>query len=57
MSLLGRRDTLAGFHGHADRVIGRVEKTVLDCSDPRALATFYAGLFGFRVNEDDDGDW
>jgi catechol 2,3-dioxygenase-like lactoylglutathione lyase family enzyme len=37
-------------------VIGRLEKTVLDCPDPRALAAFYAGLLGMRVNEDGD-DW
>jgi catechol 2,3-dioxygenase-like lactoylglutathione lyase family enzyme len=37
-------------------VIGRVEKTVLDCADPQALAAFYARLLGFRVNED-DGHW
>ena len=38
-------------------MIGRIEKTVLDCLDPRALAAFYAGLLGFQVNEDDGGDW
>jgi catechol 2,3-dioxygenase-like lactoylglutathione lyase family enzyme len=37
-------------------VIGRLEKTVVDCPDPRALAAFYAGLLGMRVNEDGD-DW
>src|SRR3978361_544879 len=37
-------------------MIGRVEKTVLDCPDPRALAAFYAELLGMRVNEDED-DW
>ena len=37
-------------------MIGRVEKTVLDCPDPRALAAFYAALLGMRVNED-DGAW
>ena len=38
-------------------MIGRLEKTVLDCPDPRALAAFYAELLGMRVNEDTDGDW
>jgi catechol 2,3-dioxygenase-like lactoylglutathione lyase family enzyme len=33
-------------------VIGRLEKTVLDCPDPQALA----GILGMRVDED-DGDW
>jgi catechol 2,3-dioxygenase-like lactoylglutathione lyase family enzyme len=37
-------------------VIGRIEKTVLDCPDPRALGAFYAGILGMRVNEDED-DW
>ncbi|HLM07400.1 MAG TPA: VOC family protein [Blastococcus sp.] len=37
-------------------MIGRLEKTVLDCPDPQALAAFYAGILGMRVNED-DGDW
>jgi catechol 2,3-dioxygenase-like lactoylglutathione lyase family enzyme len=35
----------------------RLEKTVLDCPDPRALAAFYAELLGMQVNEDTDGDW
>jgi catechol 2,3-dioxygenase-like lactoylglutathione lyase family enzyme len=39
-------------------MIGRLEKTVFDCPDPRALAAFYAGVLGMRVNEDDgDGAW
>jgi catechol 2,3-dioxygenase-like lactoylglutathione lyase family enzyme len=38
-------------------MIGRLEKTVLDCPDPRALAAFYAEVLGMRVNEDTDGDW
>ncbi len=33
-------------------MIGRLEKTVLDCPDPRALASFYAAILGMRVNED-----
>ena len=33
-------------------MIGRLEKTVLDCPDPRALAAFYAAVLGMRVNED-----
>jgi catechol 2,3-dioxygenase-like lactoylglutathione lyase family enzyme len=37
-------------------VIGRLEKTVFDCPDPRALAAFYAAILGMRVNEDSD-DW
>jgi hypothetical protein len=36
-------------------LIGRLEKTVLDCPDPRSLARFYADLLGMRINED-DGD-
>ena len=38
-------------------MIGRLEKTVLDCPDPRALAAFYGEILGMRVNEDTDGDW
>jgi catechol 2,3-dioxygenase-like lactoylglutathione lyase family enzyme len=37
-------------------MIGKVEKTVFDCPDPRALAAFYAEVLGMRVNEDGD-DW
>ncbi len=37
-------------------MIGRLEKTVFDCPDPRALAAFYAAILGMRVNEDSD-DW
>ena len=36
-------------------VIGRLEKTVIDCPDPRALARFYAQVLGMVVNEDSDG--
>lgn len=32
-------------------MIGRLEKTVFDCPDPLALATFYAQVLGMRVNE------
>ena len=37
-------------------MIGRLEKTVLDCPDPRALAAFYAEVLGMQVTHD-DGDW
>ena len=37
-------------------MVGRLEKTVLDCPDPRALAAFYAEVLGMQVNEDSD-DW
>lgn len=37
-------------------MIGRLEKTVLDCPDPRALAGFYAAILGMRINEDTE-DW
>lgn len=37
---------------------GRLEKTVVDCPDPRALAAFYAAVLGMQVNEDDgNGAW
>ena len=38
-------------------MIGRIEKTVLDCPEPRALAAFYAEILGMRVNEDTEGNW
>jgi catechol 2,3-dioxygenase-like lactoylglutathione lyase family enzyme len=37
-------------------MIGRLEKAVLDCPDPRRLAAFYAEVLGMQVNEDGD-DW
>jgi predicted enzyme related to lactoylglutathione lyase len=37
-------------------VIGRLEKTVVDCPDPRALAAFYAAVLGLQVTQDGD-DW
>jgi catechol 2,3-dioxygenase-like lactoylglutathione lyase family enzyme len=37
-------------------VIGRLEKTVIDCPDPRTLAEFYCRVLGMSVNED-LGDW
>ena len=33
-------------------VIGSLEKTVIDCPDPRALAEFYCQVLGMRINED-----
>ena len=32
-------------------MIGRLEKTVLDCPDPRALAAFYAQVLGFEPGD------
>lgn len=37
-------------------MIGRLEKTVFDCPEPRALAEFYAAVLGMRINED-SADW
>ena len=36
-------------------MIGHLEKTVIDCPDPRALAEFYCEVLGMRVNEDAGG--
>jgi catechol 2,3-dioxygenase-like lactoylglutathione lyase family enzyme len=36
-------------------VIGVLEKIVIDCPDPRALAEFYCQVLGMKVNEDIDG--
>ncbi|MFT4083771.1 MAG: VOC family protein [Nocardioides sp.] len=35
--------------------IARTPHTVLDCPDPKALATFYGALLDWTVT--DDGDW
>ncbi|WP_210414577.1 VOC family protein [Microlunatus elymi] len=37
-------------------MIGRLEKTVFDCPDPRGLAAFYAEILGMRVLENEP-DW
>jgi len=44
-----------GASWHASGVIGSLEKTVIDCPDPRSLAGFYCQVLGMRVNEDTDG--
>jgi catechol 2,3-dioxygenase-like lactoylglutathione lyase family enzyme len=46
---------LLGVCWHACAVIGRLEKTVIDCPDPRALAGFYCQVLGMRINEDIEG--
>jgi len=40
-------------------VIGRLEKTVIDRPDPRALAGFYCQVLGMRVSSKlkDTGGW
>jgi catechol 2,3-dioxygenase-like lactoylglutathione lyase family enzyme len=35
-------------------MIGKLRSTVIDCRDPRALATFYAGVLGGILHEEDD---
>jgi hypothetical protein len=49
------RCTDAGFDvgPPGGRGAGRLEKTVPDCPDPRALARFHGGLLGMHVVEDD----
>ena len=37
--------------------VGRFDTVVLDCPDPRALATFYAGLLGQGIADDGDDSW
>lgn len=37
-------------------MIGRLEKTVIDCPEPRVLAKFYCQVLGMRINED-LGNW
>jgi catechol 2,3-dioxygenase-like lactoylglutathione lyase family enzyme len=36
-------------------MIGRLEKTVIDCPEPRELAGFYAALLGMEVTEHNPG--
>jgi catechol 2,3-dioxygenase-like lactoylglutathione lyase family enzyme len=36
-------------------VIGHLEKTVINCPDPRALAGFYCQVLGMTVSEDTGG--
>jgi catechol 2,3-dioxygenase-like lactoylglutathione lyase family enzyme len=39
-------------------MIGRLEKTILECPDPRALAAFHAEVLGMRITEDArEGAW
>ena len=37
--------------------IARFPSLVLDCPDPRALATFYGALLDWKVDVDEDGSW
>ncbi len=37
-------------------MIRRLEKTVIDCPDPQALAEFYCQVLGMTINED-IGNW
>ena len=37
--------------------VGRFDTVVLDCANPRALATFYAGLLGQDIDDDGDDSW
>ena len=37
-------------------MIGRLYEVVMDCPDPKALASFYAALLGWEVRYEDD-DW
>ena len=37
-------------------MIGQLRSVVIDCPDPRALATFYAELLGLAVSYEED-DW
>ncbi|MGZ4719352.1 VOC family protein [Oryzihumus sp.] len=40
----------------AGRTSGRLEKTVIDCPDPRRLGDFYCEARGMQVTEDQE-DW
>jgi len=54
-SRAGERERSRRDGWDAVSVIGRLEKTVIDCPDPRALAEFYCQVLGMRINEDIDG--
>jgi catechol 2,3-dioxygenase-like lactoylglutathione lyase family enzyme len=41
----------------AGMAVGRFDMVVLDCPDPQALATFYAGLLGQEIADDGDDSW
>lgn len=56
-NLSGKRKQFPRHAGMLSGVIGRFEKAVIDCPDPRALADFYCQVLGMRVNEDTGGWW
>jgi predicted enzyme related to lactoylglutathione lyase len=37
--------------------IARFPSLVLDCPDPTVLATFYAGLLDWKIDDDASADW
>lgn len=45
-----------GLRGDTGPVIGDLEKVVLDCADPPALAAFYCAVLGMHPTEEDQ-DW
>lgn len=48
----------AGEDGHGGRPLsGRIGSVVLDCFSPRALATFYEELLGYRARKEDSEHW
>jgi catechol-2,3-dioxygenase len=40
--------------GNPDFMIGQLRSVVVDCKDPRSLATFYSELLGGTVDAEDD---
>jgi catechol 2,3-dioxygenase-like lactoylglutathione lyase family enzyme len=46
---LPRRDS-----GNSGAMIGKLRSVVVDCKDPRQLATFYAGVLGGTLHTEDD---
>jgi hypothetical protein len=40
--------------GNSRAMIGKLRSVVVDCPDPLKLATFYSGLLGGSLHEEDD---
>ena len=45
---------LNGLRICPETMLGKLRSTVIDCRDPRELATFYAGVLGGSVHDEDD---
>jgi hypothetical protein len=48
---------VAYAHGWSGRVLGRVDEVVIDCVEPREVASFWAAVLGGEVQERDPDWW